>query len=105
MKYLNNGKYDTCIIDDLLKEWCNITGRNFETFSHFSTEFLDDVWELTWDMATGKRVKAFLLNSWELRQENGYYRQYQACCLLNTYTTILKRIEIKEKRFNNYGKY
>lgn len=103
MRYKNNGKYDSGFIDKILDEWCDIAQFNKKKASHFTPEFLDDIWELCWEMATGGRVQSFLLKAWDDRQTNGHFRQYQACCLLKTYQTLLREVEKAERYRSYYG--
>ena len=74
MRYKNNGKYNKRLIENLFNEWCELTSRDKSKYNHFSTEFLDEVWELTAEMATGRSVKRFLRECREMREDNNGYR-------------------------------
>lgn len=89
MRYENDGRYDSDLINEAKQEYCHDTGSDFPE-QDSDPEFIDWLVERTISVATGRTVRRFLREAIKIKSQNGnIWKPFQIQCVLNTYTNIM----------------
>jgi hypothetical protein len=95
MRYDNNGDFNHEIINDAL-EWFKVETGKLE-INEEDPDFVDFILSASMDLATGRNVIKFLQQARKMKRDNGNkYSQYQARCILKTYSNIVTAINNKD---------
>lgn len=96
MVYYDNSEYSTLdrYVLSALKVWCESANIEFKVNNMENNDFIDFIFYLCCQYATGKTTKQFLDRALEIKVgNNNKWSNHQKICIRNTYSNIEKAMD------------